>query len=301
MNDLVRNVMAVGMIVGLAGFAAQFRVGRLLVPVLLVVAAGVAVYLQVLGPAFALDSFLHDAPWLAAAILAAWTFHARIGWVRATSWPAVVLLTALFGDVFTAMVLAQAESDQSRRARLVIAASGASLCGRTSGETALILGAGAWPVMALGVALAAVGFVGGGQVRLGGATPRAGLGPAWVALVFGAGVWLLTLVYAGEGLATALEQARLYLPGRDNLAVGAGSILTGMLFQEGGAALFLQSALDRALSLRGDGVRESMLVGLSIGGGLPLLIATGSRLRVGVPLWLVQVAMGLAFLWWRWS
>ena len=301
MNDLVRNVMAVGTIVGLAGLAAQLRVGRFLVPLLLLGGAGVAAYLKVLGPEFAIDSFVHDAPWVGAAILAAWTFHARIGWVRATSWPAVVLLTALFGDVFTAMVLAHAEPDPSRRARLVVAASGASLCGRTSGEAALILGAGPWQVMVLGLVLAAVGFVTGGQVRWGDATPKAGIGPAWVALVFGAGVWLLTLVYAGEGLATALEQARLYLPGLDKLAVGGGAIVTGMFLQEGGAALFLQSALDRALSLRGDSVREAMLVGLSIGGGLPLLIATGSRLRVGIPLWLVQVAMGLGFLWWRWS
>lgn len=301
MNDLVRNVVVVGSVVGFAGVMGQLRFGRFAVPALLLGAAGAAVYLKVLAPEWALSSLLRDAPWLAAAGLATWAFHARLGWVRATSWPAVVVLTALLGDVFTAMVLAHAEADPGRRARLVMAASGASLCGRTSGEAALVLGAGAWPVVALGVVLALVGFVGGGQVRWGGATPKAGIGPAWVALVFAAGVWLLTLVYAGEGLATALEQARLLLPGVDKLAVGAGALLTGMFVQEGGAALFLRSALDRALSLRGDGVREAILVGLSVGGGLPLLLLTRSRLRVGVPLWLVQVVIAAAFLWWRWS
>ena len=70
---------------------------------------------------------------------------------------------------------------------------------------------------------------------------------------------------------------------------------------EGGVMLLASETLDRAFSLRGDTVREALLVGGTVGAGLPALVATRSRLRVGVPLWLVQVALALGFLYTRWS
>jgi hypothetical protein len=234
-------------------------------------------------------------------MLALWLLHARSAWLRPTAWWAVVLLTALLGDTFVAFGLVLAEPDPGRRARLVLAASGASLCGWTSGEAALLLGHGAWPVMGLGLLLSAVGLVGGGGVARGAPSLRPGLAQAWTALCYGLMTWLVTLAYGTEGLATALEHARAVLPGWDALAIGGGSVLAGMLVPEGGAALYFREALERALSLRGDGAREAMLVGLSLGGGLPLLLATRSRLKVGVPLWLLQVIVGLSFLWWRWG
>ena len=48
--------------------------------------------------------------------------------------------------------------------------------------------------------------------------------------------------------------------------------------------------LERGLSLRGEQIREILLAGVSVGGTLPMLVATRSRLKVGVPWWLAQVA-----------
>jgi hypothetical protein len=56
MNDLVRNVVAVGVPVGLAAVLGRGRLAPWLAPIGLAAAAAAAVHFQVLSPTFALTS-----------------------------------------------------------------------------------------------------------------------------------------------------------------------------------------------------------------------------------------------------
>ena len=71
--------------------------------------------------------------------------------------------------------------------------------------------------------------------------------------------------------------------------VGAAGRMGQMLVREIAA---------RAHSVRGDWAIDTARVGLCVGGGLPLLVLTGSSLRVGVPLWLAQVALACGWVAW---
>lgn len=301
-NDMLRNVMALAAFALVGGLVARARRGPVLVPIVALLGIAACFPLHVLVAGFAGESFVYDIPWGLAALLAAWAFHAHSGWLRTRSWVGTVLLSAIFGDLFVASGLVSAEADPARRARLVLAASGASLLGVTSGELVLGLGHGSPAVLGLGLVLGLVGFVPGGGfvVRAAPSWRAAGLA-AWVTLWTAPLVWLLVLSGDADYLATALETARLQLPGWDVFAAGAGALVATALAHEGGMALFASETLARALSLRGDGIREALLVGGSVGSGLPMLLVTRSRLRVGLPLWMLQVGLGMAFLWYRWS
>ncbi len=286
MPELWRNALVMGGAAVLIAVAGAIPRVRLLVPVLGAVAVAVAFGLGVLDPAWVLGSLVRDAPWLGAAVLGLWSVHAGTGWVRSGSWWAVVVLSALLGDVFVAAGLAAAEPDPRRRARLVLAASGASLVGITSGAAPLILGWGGASVAAVGVLCAAVGFTTGGTSVRGPA--RFEPGRALVPLLGAVATWLVVAGGGVEFLAMGLEQLPVVEPRYHRLVVAGVAAVAGAVGDEGLMALYAHSALDRALSLRGDDARQLLVAGLGIGGGLPLLVLTRSSLRVGLPLWGLQ-------------
>lgn len=295
-----RNAAAIGAIGLVVAAFGQVRIGRPIFPLLVAVAVGVAWGFKVLHPAWVVDSVLHDVPWLLAGALALWTVQGEGAWLRARSWPMVVLVAALFGDVLVAAGLALAEPDRARRARLVLAASGASLLGWTSGAATLLLGHGGVEVAALGLVLAAVGFARGGPHALERHRPegrtllRAAIVPAFAGLL----AWVCDAGGVTEFCATFLERAPIEIPGRERLLTAVVGLVLGTVGDEGIMALVCREVLDRAWSLRGDWAADALRVGLSVGGGLPLLVVTRSDLKVGLPLWLVQVALGGA---WAWS
>ncbi len=297
----VRNAVAIGV----AGFV-LLLLGRLTrahlwLPIGLVAAAGLALGLQALHPAFLLESLVHDPPWSAALLLAAWSALGASGMVRARSWWAVVLVAALLGDVLVAAALSLCEPDDRRRARLVMAASGASLVGPFSGATAVALGWGGLPVAALGLVLALVGFARGGE------RPafnreldrKALVGPALVPVWFALVTWLFMLGGVPDFAAMGLENLPIVLPGQGAPWVGAVAAILGGLGAEAGVALLAGDILLHATQLRGDWAETAMRVGIAVGGGLPLLLATRSRVTVGLPLWTAQVLLALGFLAWR--
>jgi hypothetical protein len=293
MPELYRNALALGGATVVIAVGAQFPRLRPFLPFLALAACGLGFGLEVLDRAWAFASLRSDAPWLVAVVLAAWSVHGGSAWLRARSWWAVVAAAAVFGDLFVAAGLAVVEPDPRRRARLVVAASGASLLGRTSGAGALVLGWGGVEVVALGIACALVGFVRGGVVD------RAPLRPAWSAmvppLVAAVATWLVAAGGSLEVVAVGLEQAPIEFPRVWEALVAGAAALAGVLGDEGTFALIARGMLERALSLRGDQMRQLLLAGLGVGGGLPLLLYTRSSLKVGLPLWLVQVAMLLGW------
>ena len=126
MIEAWRNAAVLGAIAGALAVLGQFPRLRTFFPAFLLVGVGAGFYLKALDTHWAMSSLAADAPWLAVALLAAWTLHTETAWLRARTWPLVVLLAAIFGDRFVALGLAVAEPDPARRARLVLAASGAS-------------------------------------------------------------------------------------------------------------------------------------------------------------------------------
>ncbi len=289
MPELWRNAIVLGSAAVIIAAVAAFPRGRILVLVLVGVGVAAAFGLDVLDPAWALGSLGRDAPWTGALILAAWSLHAGTRWTQPRAWWSVVLTAALLGDVFVALGLAVCEPDPRRRARLVLAASGASLIGVTGGAAPLLLGWGGIEVAALGALCAAVGFVGGGdgaRVR-----PSFEAGRVLVPVLGAVATWL---VIAGGGLefaAMGLESLPIVEPRFHRVVVAGAGALAGVVGDEGVMALYAQGTLDRALSLRTDETRQLLLAGLAVGGGLPLLLLTRSSLRVGLPLWAVQVLL----------
>ncbi|MBM4366877.1 MAG: hypothetical protein FJ102_11740, partial [Deltaproteobacteria bacterium] len=81
-----RNALALGLIGLLALVLARARRAELWLPIYIVAAAGVAMGLRALHPAFVVESLINDPPWLAAAALAGWSALAATGLVRARSW-----------------------------------------------------------------------------------------------------------------------------------------------------------------------------------------------------------------------
>lgn len=299
--DVVRNAIALGLTAGLVGLFARTRLAIWLLPPLLALGGFAAWKLEVIDLAWAAGSLGADAPWLDAALLAGWWALAGSGVLRLSRWWAVVGAAALLGDGLVAGGLALAEPDAARRARLVVAAGAASMIGPASGEAALVLGWGGLGVAALGLGLSFVGFTRGGAL----ATAR----PQWggaargaaVALMLAPGAWLAILSGVPEFAANLVEQVPLWWPGKVPALFTAVAAAGGAVFHEGGGALFAQAVLERAFALRSDLVRQCLLVGASLGGSLTLLLATGARLRTGLPLWLLQLLLAMAWLSWRWS
>jgi hypothetical protein len=294
-----RNAAVLGGITVILTFFAQVRGAWRWFPALVIAAVGAGFALDVLAPEWVAASLLADAPWMAAGLLAVWCAHADSRWLRARSWPAVVLAAALFGDRFVALGLALAEPDPGRRARLVLAASGASLIGVTSGAAPLILGWGGIEAVVVGLVLAAIGFVAGGDVGTTKPDLRAAAPAVAVPLLGAVVTWVAITSGALELVATGIEGLPMLAMPRGDLLLFAGATLAGALGDEGLFALLAREVELRALSVRGDTVATALRAGLAVGGGLPLLLLTGSRLRVGVPLWLAQVGVVVAWLFFR--
>lgn len=312
MQEVIRNGIVGGVAALLLLFACHFWRRVYLWLVLVPVALGAFLALDMLQVSW-LPGILADVPWLSALILLVWTVQARAGWVRVSGWPAAVALAAVGGDLLVATGLAVSEPDPARRARLVVAASGASLIGPLGGGATLILGPGGPSLWALGLALALVGLVGGkpglsitGPVEGG---PVGGwrtlLGKAWLPPVVAAlAAWMAILGGGLEGVADGLEELPWWLPGQERLVVAAGGLLLGMLGDEGGMAMVARAALERAMGLDistripgadGTWAWDAVRVGLSVGGTLPLLFLTKSRMKTGLPLWLLQILLAAAW------
>lgn len=297
----VRNAVFIGVAGLVLLLVGRARRAHLWLPIGLVAGAGLAMGLQALHPSFLVESLVHDPPWGPAFLLAAWTALGASGVLRARSWWAVVLGAALLGDLLVATGLCLCEPDERRRARLVLAASGASVVGPASGATAVALGWGGPEVAALGIALALVGFAGGGG-RPEASAPtdrRALLAAALVPLWFALSTWFFMLGGVPDFAAMGLENLPLVLPGQAAPWVGAVAAILAGLGAEAGLALLAHDVLLHATQLRGGWAHDALRVGLAVGGGLPLLLATGSKVTTGLPLWVAQVLLALGFLAWR--
>jgi hypothetical protein len=110
------------------------------------------------------------------------------------------------------------------------------------------------------------------------------------ALAAGLLTWALALSGGLELAATGIERLGFYMPRQEEAILAASGLLAGMVGDEGTMALYTRGVLDRALALRGDDTVAVLRAGLAIGGGLPMLLWTRSSLKVGLPLWLLQVA-----------
>jgi hypothetical protein len=163
------------------------------------------------------------------------------------------------------------------------------------------LGWGGGTLVILGLLLALVGYT--DVKKLGISVQKPVFAGAWPALLTGVGgalvVWLLITAGVLEFAAGRLEVLPVKLPGYERWIVTGLGLVVGSLVEEGVGALAAAETLLRGLSLREDWARQSLLSGITVGGGLPLLVLTRSSLRVGLPLWLLQVAVLGAWIWWR--
>jgi hypothetical protein len=103
--------------------------------------------------------------------------------------------------------------------------------------------------------------------------------------------WLVTLGGGLEFAADGLDWLPQWFPGWHVLMAGGAALLGGALGHGPTLALVAQASLERALAVRGDWAHDALVLGLAVGGGLPALLASGSSLRTGFPLWLCQVAV----------
>lgn len=301
MAEIIRNAMAVAGVVLVATFAGAVPALRWWGYLSVIAGAiGVAFLLGVLDARWVVESLGADLPWASVVVLLLWTLVARSGVLRPRGWPAVVGLGALAGDLLVAIALAVTEPDPGRRARLVLAASAASLVGPAGGAGALMLGWGGWELAAVGLVLALVGVAGGETGVSWAPVDRSAL-PFAAAVALGAGVvaWLAAAAGALDFLAQGIERAPLEFPDEQGALVTGVGLLLGSFGDEGTIAVCFQGALDRALSAREPMVAPWLVAGLGIGNGLPLLVATRSSLKVGLPLWLLQVVGVLAWAWLR--
>jgi hypothetical protein len=299
MIELWRNAAVLGAMALGASVVGASR-GWRWTPAAVLCVVGAAFALRVLSPAWVVESLLADAPWMAAAVLAVWSLNAGAGWLRPRAWPLVVLTAAVFGDRFVALGLAAVEPDPSRRARLVLAASGASFIGPAAGAAPLILGHMGVQAVGVGILLALVGFTRGGG-DLGARSPdlRGALEGLVLPLCGALITWLAMAGGALEFAATGLEWLPNYWIPRGDLVAFAAAAFAGAIGDEGMLALCFREVQLRALSLRGDEIPLALNAGLAVGGGLPLLLLTRARLSVGLPLWLAQVGVVATWLYLR--
>ncbi len=300
MYPVIELALAMAGVGAIGALLSQLRKAHLVLPVVLVAGLGVAGWYRAIHEAFALDLLLYDAPWPLGLGLAAWAAAGASGFVRARSWPAVVLGAALFGDVAITTGLALAEPDEGRRARLVLAANGASLMAPWSSATTLALGWGGTDAVLLGLALAALGYVGGGtrpefaRPQVARAWPVA-LAVVWMVLL----TWLMALGNVLDFVSYAMEGLPPLQPGRATPAVGVVAVLAGVVGAEPLNALVAEHSLALATTLRGTWAADALRIGLVVGSGLPALLLSGGRVTTGLPLWVGQVLLALGFLAWR--
>lgn len=296
----IRNAVALGAAAALGFFLARMPRAHLWLPLYLMALVGLAFALRTLDVRFLIESLIYDPPWLTAGLLAVWCGAAGAGWVRVRSWWAVVLAALVVGDMAVAIGLSLCEPDTSRRARLVLAASGASIVGPWSGASAVALGWGGIEIAALGLVLALVGMSAAGSPPAVVAPDRqaglrAAIVPLWLALY----TWVFMLGGVPDFVAMGIENIPVLMPEQQSAWLGGLAALLGALGAETALALFAQDVLLHATQVRGLWAVDGFRVGLAVGGGLPLLMATGCRLMVGIPLWTAQVLLSLAFLAWR--
>ena len=271
-------------------------------PALLAGYLAVAFLYRAVHVSWVFASLRDDPPWLTAALLAVSVAVGASGAVRAASWPGVVLVTALFGDLAAAAGLVLAEKDEGRRARLVLAASGASLLTPWSGASVLAMGHGSWALSGLGLGLAALGLAGGGGMptfhkpNLAEAG-RSALVPLYMAVL----TWMFMLGGVPDRCAGILEGLPIVMPGHATVWTGMVATIFGALGYEPGVALFGRDVLLHGSQLHGAWAADAMRIGASVGGGLPLLLLTKSKLTIGLPLWVAQVLLALGFLWVRYA
>ncbi|MSQ00995.1 MAG: hypothetical protein EXR71_03755 [Myxococcales bacterium] len=294
---VVKIAIVLGGLGAIGGIVARLRVAWWALPIVVFAALGVAFSAEAMRWDFLWSSILWDAPWRSAVPLAVWCAFGASGTVRTTSWPGVIVATALLGDVVVATGLALAEPDAGRRARLVLAASGASIIGPWSGATVFTLGCGGLEMSALGLALALIGFTRGrGENRL----VRPSFRLAWpaAAVVVSATllVWLMAAGSVADFASFGLEGLAPLLPGRATEWVGVLAALIGAVVYEPAAALFLEHTLALATKLRGTWAVDALRIGVSVGAGLPMLLLSGAQLRVGLPLWVLQVCLAVGYL-----
>ncbi len=236
-----------------------------------------------------LVALLGASPWLGSRLAP------RLGavWTRVPSWPLVVLAAALAGDLLVAGAVTLLESDPKRRARLVLAASGASLAGLAGGAP-LLLGHGHVEGALLAVLLTLPAFVAGRGAELGATEPyRTASGRHVIAFSAAAALVGFTANVGGttELFATVLENLDFVHATTWRWHVVGAGLVGGAFGDEGLYALVARDAFARALSLRGSGMLDTLRASLVVAGGLPLLYLTRSSLKVGVPLWVAQVGV----------
>lgn len=298
---VVENAVKLGGLASLGLILARTRSAGIWMPMLLAVLIGYAFSIRVIHPGFLLDTLIHDVPWGRAALLGAFCAVGASGMVRVRSWLGVVVGTALVGDMAIAAGLALAEPDPSRRARLIIAASGASLLSPWSGASVLALGHGGLELAGLGLLLAMVGFAGGGALRpevVKPNLPEAAYVASvclWLALL----AWILALAGVPDFAAGGLESLPPQLPGHATMWTGMFALIVGALGYEPGLSLVASDVMDHATQLRGTWAPDAMRLGFSVGAGLPMLFLAKCKMSVGFPLWVAQALLVLAFLWFR--
>lgn len=299
-DEALRNALIAAALGLSLGFAAHFRRLHRFLPLVFLAACGVLTYFKMLDRAWALESLRLDADWVVGAQLIGWMMVSGLGLVRLSGWPATLAVAAVLGGRFAALGLVAGEADPRRRARLVLAASGASLIGLTGGPASLVLGWGGWRTVALGLVLATVGWVGAplaNVVREAGKPATAVLaGVAGASAVLAA--WVMTVGGTAEQMSFGIEQAPLYLPRAWRAVDCFGALLVGVIADQGAGAMLMHAVLDRGLDVMTNVPRDVIRAGLAVGGGLPLLFLTGSRLSVGIPLWIGQVLIVLCWAQW---
>ena len=257
------------------------------------------------------EVWVHDVPWSGIALVALLGAAPWLGtrlaprlaspWTRLPSWPLVVIAAAFAGDLLVAGALCLLESDPRRRARLVLAASGASLAGM-AGSAPLLLGHAHIQGLLLAGTLALPAFVLGRGTYAPASEPyRTASGRH--ALAFTAGA---ALVGAAANVAGTTELFATVMENLDFVhattwrwhVVGAG-LVGGALGDEGLYALVAREAFARALSLHGSDMVDTLRASLVVAGGLPLLYLTRSSWKAGLPVWLAQV--GILAAWVGWS
>ena len=298
MNQIIQDAIWLGAACGLAAFLGRIRRVEPYFLGLVAICVGIGFWRWNLDARWAGSSFVQDIPWKTVLKLALWAGLSRAGGLKIQGWVGAVLGGILIGDLAVAVSLAYHEPDAGRRARLALAASGASLAGR-AGAATLVLG---WEpkVAALGLVLALLGYV-GGSFKVEGAPPRSlregGLG-ALSALGAGVIVWLLS---AGGNLEFAALQVEGFpgtKPGMERWLTVGPSLLLGLFFDEGAAAMAVQGVLDRALSVKADWALQSMMAGVGVGGGLQTLLIAKGDLKIGLSLLLIQIGILGAWVFW---
>lgn len=295
----VRALLAVGglAVVGLA--LANVRHAWLWLGLWVGVTAGFAFHFETVPWAVLGESFLWDIPWLAVVGVAAWMLVGASGVVRPSSFLGTVGTAALLGSMTAWVGAALAEPDEGRRARLVVAGTGAALITPWASPASWTIGVSGFEVALLGLGLALLGFTSGGKVvRVAPSwseMARAALLLVWLVLL----VWLLRQAGLPDFIATGLEGLEVRLPGRATLWLGTVASIVGSLFHPAGAALLAGVVLEHASQLRGVWAQEALRIGLTVGAGLPALLLTRAKFTVGFPLWMLQVFAAVGYLVWR--